>query len=109
MKQLKGVGAGKSFVGFARQGRRRSHKRIPRGRAVTETICRLLSGLYSRAGSLLGAEGLVGGAEQGLEVGEGVQAALMLFGFGEFAEGVFRAFEVGLGKLVEKPARFTVL
>ena len=59
--------------------------------------------LYSEQG------GLVSGAEQGFEVGEGIQAALMLFVFGKLAEGVFRAFEVGLGKLVEKTARFTVL
>ena len=43
MEQLKGVDVGKSFaavrrIGFARQGRRRSRKRIPDGRAVEANV-----------------------------------------------------------------------
>ena len=40
---------------------------------------------------------LVGGAEQSLQIGEGIQAALVLLALAQFARGMFGAFEIGLG------------
>ena len=48
------------------------------------------------AAAATGYGGSVGAAEQGLEVGEGIEAALVLLALGKLALGMLGAFEIRL-------------